>query len=274
MPYRRSSYGAQGTRNGVRRTARRRVGVSTRAKYQRPTARNQRSQIRSLAKMVAYNRKVIRSATAYTDWFFNANTSNITGLWFGTPLMSPNLWSAGNRQDADVLVSQNVFVRNMIFEASMNSNTKNQAVTIDMYLVTIRNNAANWTPGVGPTGILAPGLEYNDMGIGNAVALNSGIFKVLYNKQVKLFPRNNPAPDEPTLLDFSGNAFSTYRKLKANIKLNMKIRSPAGLTWKTLSQEALPPSHRVWLLWRGVSNDSVNEYVLNWGTHVTAVSQG
>lgn len=273
MPYRRSSYGGQGTRNGPRRPRRRRAGVLTRAKYQRPTARNQRAQIRSLAKIVAYNRKVIRNATSYTDWFHLGNNTSPSGLWFGTPLMSPQTWSAGNRQDADVIVSQNVFLRNMVFEASMNSNTKNQAVTIDMYIVTVRQNAANWQPGAYPTGILSPDVEYTEMGIGNSVALNSGIFKVLYNKQVKLFPRDNPEASEPDLLDYSGNPFATFRKVTVNLKLNMKIRSPAGISWKSLVMDALPPRQKIWLIWRGSSNDTVNDFVFNWGTHVTAISQ-
>jgi len=111
------------------------------------------------------------------------------------------------------------------------------------------------------------------MGSGNSIALNSGIFKVLYNKQVRLFPRDNPTGGTAGDLDFSGNAFTTFAKIKTDIKLGFKVRSPAGLTWKTLGMSALPPAHRVWLIWRGTSNDTVNAYSMNWGSHVTAISQ-
>ena len=94
------------------------------------------------------------------------------------------------------------------------------------------------------------------------------------NKQVKLFPRDNIDPDVQGLLGVSGNALTTYRKTKRNTKLNFKIRFPAGLAWETLTQEALPPPHRIWPIWRGLSNDPVNEYVMNWGARITAISQG
>lgn len=270
---RRSAYSTQGTRPGYTRNSRRRTSVSTKARYQRPTARNQQSQIEDLAKIVAYNRRVLRNATAYTDWYLSANTTNIGGQWNATPLMEPALWAAGNRQDADVFVSQNVYIRNMIFEALINSDQKNQAVTVDLYLLSVRPSAANWVPGVGPTGALTPGVEYESMGQGNAVSINSGVFKVLFNKQVRLFPRDNPEGGASGDLDFSGNAFSTYRKIKADIKLDFKIRSPAQLSWKSLGMSALPPAHRVWLIWRGSSADSANQYGMNWGTHITAMSQ-
>lgn len=273
MPRVRSSYGRQGTRTGRRRIRRRRGSLPSRIRYQRPSARNQRSQIRSLARMAIRNSKILKAAQSHTDWYQNFNNLNVTGLWFAQELMSPVDWTAGNRQDADVLVSQNVYLRNMVLEWYANSFTKNQATQVEVFVVTIRSSAANWVPGAGPAGVLTPGQDFEEMGSGNAVSLNSGIFKVHYNKMFQLFPRDNPEGLPQEVLDFSGNPFSTYRRGKVNLSLRYKVRSPAGLTWKNLGMQALPPSQRMYLLYRGQSADSVNQYQFSWGTHITALAQ-
>ena len=273
MPARRSSYGSQATRPGRRRFRRRRASVSTRARFQRPSARNQQRQIQSLAKIALRNRRMLNASKSYTDWYQSFNNLNVTGLWFAQELMTPNDWSAGNRQDADVLVSQNAFVRNMVLEWYANSFTKNQAIQMEVWIVSIRNNAANWVPSAGPTGVLTAGQEYEEMGSGNLVSLNSGIFKVHYNKMFQLFPRDNPAATDPDPLDFSGNPFSTYRRNKTNMSLNMKIRSPAGLSWKNLTMQTLPPTQRLYMLYRGQSADTQNQYQFSWGTHFTVIGQ-
>ena len=273
MPSVRSSHGRQGTRSGGRRNRRRRASVSTRAKFQRPSARNQRSQIRSLARIALANRKILSAARSYTDWYQSFNNLNVTGLWFSQELMAPSDWTAGNRQDADVLVSQNVYLRNMVLEYYASAATKNQATQMEVFVVTIRNSAASWQPAVGPAGVLTPGTDFNTMGPGNAVSLNSGIFKVHYNKMFQLFPRDNPDGADVDPLDFSGNPFSTYRRAKVNISLRMKVRSPAGLSWKNLGMQSLPPGQRMYLIYRGVSADSVNSYQFSWGTYITALAQ-
>lgn len=223
--------------------------------------------------MAIRNSKILRSAQSYTDWYQNFNNLNVTGLWFSQELMAPADWSAGNRQDADVLVSQNVFVRNMVLEYYANSFQKNQATQMEIFVVSIRPNASNWVPSTGPSGVLTPGQDFTEMGAGNAVSLNSGIFKVHYNKMFQLFPRDNPDGQDPDPLDFSGNPFSTYRRSRINLSLNFKIRSPAGLTWKNLGMQSLPPHQRLYMLYRGVSADTVNQYQLSWGTHTTALAQ-
>lgn len=273
MPSRRSSYGSQATRTGRRRFRRRRASVSTRARYQRPSARNQQRQIQSLAKLALRNRKMLTASKSYTDWFQNFNNNNVTGLWFSQELMRMVDWDAGNRQDADVLVSQNVFLRNMVLEWYANSFTKNQATQFEVFVVSIRKNASNWTPGAGPAGVLTEGIDFTSMGSGNMVALNSGVFKVHFAKMFQLFPRDNPDGQEPDPLDFSGNPFTTYRRGKINLSLNFKVRSPAGLSWKNLNMQTLPPNQRLYLLYRGQSADTVNQYQFSWATHTTAIAQ-
>lgn len=273
MPTRRSSYGRQGSRPGRKSFRRRRASVSTRAKYQRPSARNQQRQIQSLARLAVKNARMLRAATSYTDWFKQFNVTQSASLWQADELTNIDGWAAGNRQDADVVVSQNVFLRNMVFEWFCSSETKNQAVEVDMFIVSLRDSASNWTPQFGPTGALTAGSDYNGMGVSNKVELNSGIFKVHYSTQFRLFPRNNPSTVDPTLLDFSGNPYATYKRGKVNIKLNYKVRGPAQLSWKTTTMDQLPPRQRMYVVYRGVSADTVNDYALNWGLHVTAIAQ-
>lgn len=270
MPYRRSSNGQQGTRSGVRPRRRGRTSVSTRARYQRPSASNQRNQIRSLAKIALANRRMLTANKVWTDWYDSALVPSASSIWSAQELMGPVNWDASNRQDADFLVSQTAYVRNMVVELYMSADLKTAPTNVEIYIVSLRNSAANWSPGNYPTGVWSEGLEYTSMGSGNAVSVNSGIFKVHYAKMLTVSPAEY-APTTNVAPTPTGNPFATYRRVKANLALNCKLRAPAGLSWKNLRMDSLPPSQRMWLVWRGVSSDTSNTYTMNWGIHVTAV---
>lgn len=271
MPYRRSSYAQQGTRGGRRPRGRRRTSVSTRARYQRPSAKNQRSQIRSLAKIALANRRLLNHSKSYTDWYLTQNTTLSTGIWNAVQIMDPVSWQAGNRQSSDFLVSQNAYIRNLVFEWFASSELKEQTTVFDIYLVTLRQNAANWQPAAGPSGALTEGNEYENMGGNNSVSLNSGVFRVIFNKQLRLFPRVGADSSGTAVTDFSGNPFSVYRQGKVNIRLGYKIRAPAQTSWKTLSMATLPPTQKLWLIYRAQSFDQDNNWKFNFGCHFTAI---
>ena len=269
MPSVRSSYGSQGTRRGRRPFRRRRASVATRARFQRPTARNQRSQIRSLAKVCLANRRILNGAKAYTDWFDGANPRPTDGLWYAAELMSPVDWTASNRQNADVLVSSNIWLRNMVLELYCSSDTKTQACVFDIYVVSLRPGASNWIPQASVAGVWEEGTEYTTMGSGNSVIPNAGLFKTHANFHFRLYPRL--PPNDP---QYSGNPQTVYRNFKTNIRLGTKLRSPAALSWKTLTMSALPPHQRLYLIYRCQCLDQTGtQYALSWGTHVTGVSQ-
>lgn len=266
MVARRSSYGRQGTRPGRRNRRRRRASVSTRARYQRPSARNQQRQIQSLAKLALANRKALAASRSYTDWYASATVLGTSSLWNATSLMEMADWAAGNRQDADVLVSQNIWLRNMVFEYFFQTYNKTEPISVDMYIVTIRPSASDWEPSAAPTGSLRPD-DYQDMGFTNSASLNSGVFKVLWNKQFRIFPQ------DPALVDKAGNPFATYRQGQVNLSLNFKLRSPLSTSWKSLRASDIPARQRVYLLWRATSADTSNQYRFTWGQHVTAIAQ-
>lgn len=269
MPYRRSSYGRQGNRSGGKRTRKRRTSVATRAKWQTPSARNQKSQIRTLAKIALHNRRILNANKSYTDWFFANSDNFLNGTWYGTELMSPASWQAGNRQDLDVITSQDIWLRNMVFNWYISSNEVTVRTEFQMYIVSIRNNAANWLPGTGPSGVLTNGTDYEDMGTANGIALNSGIFKVLYAKTTSLFPRSTTGATDP---QWGGNATTTYKRGTVNIRLGIKLKAPAGNTWKDLTQASLPPPQRMYFIFRGVNSDTQNGFTVNFGSHITAIS--
>ena len=265
MPYRRSAYGQQGTRPGRRRRPRRRGSVSTRIRYQRPSARNQRSQIRTLARIALKNRSILSANKVYTDWFLNQQVTPSDGTWYSQELMSPVSWTAGNRQDADFIVSQTAYVRNMILEYYISSQDRTADSSFDIYIVSLRNSAANWVPQTTPSGVWQDGVEYTSAGNNNSAFVNSGIFKVHYNKQIRL------APKVDTNSDPTGNPWTNYKNVKVNLSIKSKVRAPTGLSWKNLTMASLPPAQRMWLIWRATSTDSTNAYLMNYALHATAV---
>ena len=265
MPYRRSSYGQQGTRGGFRRGKRRRTSVATRIRYQAPTRRNNRRNLHRVAKIALRNSRILNNNKVYTDWFLNQQVTPSDGTWYSQELTSPVSWTAGNRQDADFIVSQTAWLRNMVLEYYIASQDRTADSSFDIYVVSLRNSAANWVPQTTPSGVWQDGVEYTSAGNNNSAYVNSGIFKVHYNKQIRLAPKADSNGD-PT-----GNPWTTYKNQKVNLRLNMKLRAPTGLSWKNLTQASLPPTQRLWLIWRATSTDSTNAYLMNYALHATAV---
>lgn len=268
MPRVRSSHARQGTRPGTRRPRRRRASVRTRIRYQRPSARNQRSQLATIAKMALRNSKMLNSTKIYTDWFQNANVTGTDTVWNATPLMEFRFWDAGNRQDAAVSEIQSAYLRNMVLEWTFQSYLKNRALEVDIFVVSLRSSSSTWVPQTEPTGSLGPD-DFKEMGFNNAPQLNSGIFKVHYHKHMRLFPVNFQATN---VLEYSGNPLTTYRRGQVNLKLGYKARSPDGTAWKELEQGMLPARQRLYLLHRAQCEDTLNQYRFTWGTHTTVVT--
>lgn len=270
MPFASSATARQGTRKGTRRFTRRRASVKTRIKYQPPSARNQKSQLATLAKLAVRNAKLLNSQKVYTDWFQSQTVLPTDSVWNAVALNQYPLWQPGNRKDDLVADSQSVFLRNMMLEWTFQSFKKDSPIEIDIFVVTVRPSATTWTPTATPTGSLAT-TDFTDMGFNNAPHLNSGIFKVHYAKHMRLFPVNSIGTASE--LEYSGNPFTTYRRGKINIKLNYKVRSPTGISWKELNIDTMPARQRLYMLYRCQSTDSTNALRFTWGSHSVAITQ-
>ena len=264
MVFRRRAGKRQGTRNGPARR-RRRSSVKTRIRYQRPSARNQKRQLYSLANMAIRSSKILRAHKVYTDWS-QLDTEVATGNeWFIQELMNPISWAAVLRRNTDVATQSSTFLREMQFSWNCKTFTKTQPIFWNVFIVGIRKDANAWIPD--PVTGLNAVRDYISQGSESLVKLNPGIFKVHFARGFKTFPNN--------FADGAQNAFSTYRRGAVTLPLKYKLRSPADRTWKDLNQVDLPYYMRLRLLVLPVTTDvsSTTDYQFEWATKFTAINQ-
>lgn len=266
MPRVTSSYGSMRTRPGVRRTRRRGSSVGTRARYQRPSAYNQRSQIRSLARQTAYNTRLLRSTLVHTDWYRRSEANITNNNFLGETLSSMEDLQAVNRQSVDVFTSQTVVIRNLIFEWSCTHGDVASPAEWTLFICTPRPNNADYTVG---NPAITEGIDFANIGDGSAPIINSGQFKVLYMQHFRTFPLQSGGVS-------SGNPNTSYRKGKVNLKLNYKIRSPTSSSWKDLTDAELPTHQRLYFFYRNRNTDppgSAGSAKIVWGSFYTMISQ-
>lgn len=265
----------QGSSRTYRRRRRRRGSVATRAKYQKPSARNQQRQIKEVASMALRNSKLIRAQQTYTDY-------TLTGtLNYGFPtqqiisLMEPNLWTPTMRQNIDVITQQRTFIRNMNFNWFVETQGVNNLTQTTMFLVSLRSTANSWTPATG----LNSGQEWASQGAQNAVALNPGIFKVHWARHWTTFPNTSGDYDPggplagANILVPNGDPSDRYRKGRIRIKSRYSIRAPAQGPWKQMVSAQLPPYRRLYfLIFANQTNPQATQSLFNWGLRVTCVN--
>lgn len=272
MPwYRRSSAGRrQGTRSGgERRRRRRRSSVSTRAKYERPSSRNQRSQIMSLARMASRNSKILNDSKVYCDWFQQNSTTYGGTSSIGIPLTDIVAWQPGARSNNVVPREQTSYIREMLFNYYVAAPATNNPLYLSMFLVTIRPTATN-LPIPSP---LVVNQDYTTQGSRNSIILNSSKYRTLWTRFFVLYPANqtplNPG-DEPLPW---GNPFTIYRRGRVTLKLNWTARGVGADTWKDLGINSLSPSKRVYLILASFSEDpGATGYTISWGTKFTSIN--
>lgn len=224
----------------VRRRGRR--NLTSRVKYQRPSARNQQSQLRSLARIAVQNARILRASKVYCDWNIFASPAlqvTLSGWVAPVPLTHIVGWQPTNRQNLDVVNQSTTFIRDMQFEWSFNCGSLPSPINCSMYIVTIRPDASSWLPTI----TMSQGRDFCLMGEKqNMPVLNSGLFKVHFAKYFRCYPLVNGAGD------MNGNPLASYRRGKVNLKLGYRIRSPTDMTWKQLSIRDLPASQRLYLM--------------------------
>ncbi len=260
----------------MRRRRRPRAGsIRARVRYQKPSARNQRSQIKSLARIAVRNSKLIRAQQTFTDYITGGTAT------YGFPsqqifdLMDIASWTPTLRQNLDVITQQRTYIRNMHFNWFMETQAVNNLTQTTMFLVSLRPTASTWTPAAG----LIENQEWASQGTQNAVVLNSGIFKVHWTRHWTTFPTTadgyNPGGplDGANLLVPNGDPSDRIRKGRINIKSRYSIRAPAAGPWKQMTAAQLPPHRRLYfLIFANQATPLATQSSFNWGLKVTCVN--
>lgn len=260
----------QGTRNG-RSYRRRRSSVSSRIRYQRPNARNQRRQIASVARMAIRSSRILANHRIYQDWKLESGLNFATPGWQVTPFMNPIAWEAVLRRDLTPLTQSGCFLREMQFSYFATNNTKTLPSTITMFLVTLRRQQ-NWQ------GVMALDDDYITQGEGSAPILNSGVFKVWYSRNLQIFPPKTEANSGSTTgapYVASGDPSCEYKRGKTTLRLNFALRSPNDLSWKQLAQEDMPYWNRLYLLTFFQNEDASagTNATMSYGLKYTTITQ-
>ena len=260
----------QGTRNGRARRGRR-SSISARVRYQRPSARNQKRQISTLARMAVRSSRILAAHRIYQDWKLDSGINFAIPGWQVTGFMNPIAWEACLRRDLTPLTQSGCFLREMQFSYFMTNNTKTLPSTISLFLVTLRRQQ-DWQ------GTMADNEEYITQGEGSAPILNSGIFKVLWSRNHQIFPAKSEVNSGSTSgMPFAatGDPNTQYKRGKTTIRLNYTLRSPSDLSWKQLSQEDMPYWNRIYLLsyFQNEDTASATNASMTYGLKYTTITQ-
>ena len=225
----------------------RRTSNLTKTRFQAPTARNQKRQILTNAKAISRVYKMLPSPS-YCDWqLFGAHESlpnagdGYTNTILATPLLDPFTWNAVLRKDPVVNQSSTTCVKRMVINMRyfLQDSIYSQ---MSIFVVTLRRDAANRQID------LQPLTENDDFIYGGEndwnVRLNPSVFKTHFARYITL--TNNVLLGKASVS--VGNPQSTYGKGQITIPLNMNIREPNGLPWKSMQRFQLPPRQRYYLL--------------------------
>lgn len=241
----------------ARSNRRKRTGVVARAKYQKPTAGNQKKQILGNALAIRAIKRIMPKPV-YTDWQYSQtlrasvpDTSVSETLRF-VQLMSPfdpdtqtPLWKGVLRQDVNVTESSATRVLRMQLNLRYRLGQSNWA-QFTTFVVSLRRDATDVNPSA-----LVPGEDYvTNLGDDFNVRLNPAVFKVHYARNLSLMYNAwvQPASSIGNTV-FAGNPNTTFAKGQVNMKLNFNIRQPTrGDSWTTMFQSQFPPSQRMFLL--------------------------
>lgn len=226
---------------------RRRTSNLTKTRFQAPTARNQKRQILTNAKAISRVYKMLPSPS-YCDWQLSGTHESLpnpgdgyTNTTLATPLLDPFSWNSVLRKDPVVDQSSTTCVKRMVINMRyfLQDSTYTQ---MSVFIVTLRKDASNRQID------LQPLTEKDDFIYGGEndwnVRLNPSVFKVHFARYITL---TNNVLLGPSSLSV-GNPRQTYGKGQVTIPLNVNIREPNGLPWKSMQRFQLPPRQRYYLL--------------------------
>jgi len=253
--------------NGLRKAGRtrrtkRRASVATKAKYQAPTARNQRSQILGNARMIRMIKDQLPKPI-FCDWIRresvvgdpSTDTNPVTFITDGRTLVNFSDWIPVMRQSSIVAAKSST----RIYRLSLSIRYTLQAsywAQVSLFVVTLRKDFTNRDPtGLNP---LLVNEDYiaNQLGVGanpqgsQNIELNSSVFKVVYRRHISM--AKGPYGDQPNEVAnsaWTSNTQTTFKKGQVNLKLKMNVRNPrSGEPWRDMVQDQLPYYHKYYLI--------------------------
>lgn len=240
--------------NYTARTKRRRTANTTKIKYQRPTAKNQRKQILTNAKSIKRLYQMTLPRQIYTDWQFVGQCfatidqgGAFTRTWQAFPLMNFGAWGRCLRQDDNVTESSTTTVQRLCINMRYLLGKSNYAF-FNVFVVTLRKDNADADPPLAWAGTPPNNpTDYIEGPIGSNVRLNSALFKVHFAAYHTLTDNNLTEAVVPAAT--AGNPFSTWRKGQCNVKCNANIRNPIRSgQWTELPYMAIPYYKRYFIL--------------------------
>lgn len=263
MVYR--SYGSrrQGNTGRGTKSRRRRSTLRSRVRWQKPSARNQKKQLKSLTNIALRNYKMLSAQRTFCDWVLTG-TRSINATPQIITLMEPNSWNATMRQNLDVVTQQRTYIRNMSFSWWLNGAALAEETYVTCFIVSLRSTAANWD------GTLNENTEWCNQGFRNAIMLNSNIFKVHWTRHFVIFPEQEEIASGEARP--AGNPNTQYRRGRVNIKSKYSIMAPAGQTWKQLTSDQLTPHRRLFCIVFPQTASVGGTGSFNFGLKVTTVN--
>lgn len=263
MPWSKYAHRAVSTNNISKFTAkkkRKRTANTTKIRYQRPTAHNQRSQIMRNARTISKMYKAVMTKRVWCDYqllgtlFATLDAGNYTTSWGAWALTDFSNWSAVLRQDSNVDESSSTFLKRLSLNLRYSLNNSSWA-QYNVWIVTPRKDAANLDPVASINAGQPPviGDDFIEGPNGFNMRLNSAKFKVHFASyrtltETTLF--QNALPLAP-----AGNPSTTWSKGAANLHPNCNYRLPAtSAPWSTLPYMQQPYYSRYILLVSVVQN--------------------
>lgn len=260
MPFMKRNSLSKMSRTQVRR---RRTSVVKRARFQKPTARNQKSQIMGNAMAIRSLRRLV-PPPVYTDYQYSRGY----GPFFGPDptayssvlcdkLMNCTNWVPVLRRDSNALESTTTLIKRMQLNIRYDLGESNWC-QITTFVVSLRRDAANRTPD--DTATLTEGDDFIvSTQQGFNARLNPSVFKVHYVRNLSLMSASWTQPETVAgNATFTSNSLTTFAKGQVNMKLNFRLRQPVTpQNWKSMTQEQLSPHQRLYILtfFKGSTND-------------------
>ena len=245
------------------KSRRKRASTTTLAKYQKPTARNQRTQIMRNARSIARLNRSVYTNRVFCDFqqedtlFAKLDAGNYTTTWGCFALTDFTQWDPCLRKDQNVLESSKTFIQRMQLNLRYTLASSDWA-QFNVFIVTNRKDAANrdWPVTIDAGQNPVNGTDYIEGPLALNIRLNPSLFKVHYASYRTLTETTllESAPSPPLT---AGNPFSTWAKGQVTVKPNYNVRVPvSGETqnWRNVRYMAQPYYKRYFLLVAIVQN--------------------